>query len=471
VNRICLGAACLATICTAMAAGAEVTFDEHFQEMKKTATKQELYSLMWALPKGGDLHNHFVQTFAAHQWYEFATDPKHNRGNRFFTRLRFLACPGNDGQFLQFRTIQRSTYEKLPACDKGEYETLEALSPELKAEWISSLKLDKPGEGRNEFFEVVGRRRGELANDPNLVLDLMVENLKLMKSENMRYLETQARPNFQDQQGNPIPEDRVVEMLQERLKSPEAVATGITVRFLTGITRYAPDAEMQVEQAYDFLSRHKDLYVGMNMAGREDNDKGYPSRFMDVHRRMRRIYPGVHLAFHGGEVDSPGEDVRKTLMLGAERIGHGVNLITDPDTMLYMRYNRYLVEINLISNNLLEYVPDLAKHPFPEYLRLGIPVCLNTDDPGAWDSNMADEYFTGVTNFNLTWREIVQIGRNSLQYSFVQEPVKAKLLKDYEEAVHQFEAQYAGENWRKLASAVHTTPSGYAVRTLGIASR
>ena len=50
----------------------------------------------------------------------------------------------------------------------------------------------------------------------------------------------------------------------------------------------------------------------MNMAGREDNDKGYPRHFMDVHRRMRRQYSGIHLSFHGGEVDPPGEDVRYT---------------------------------------------------------------------------------------------------------------------------------------------------------------
>ncbi|MEJ1972057.1 MAG: hypothetical protein WDM96_06160 [Lacunisphaera sp.] len=61
-----------------------------------------------------------------------------------------------------------------------------------------------------------------------------------------------------------------------------------------------------------------------------------------------------------------------------------------------------LVEINLISNRLLEYTPDLAKHPFPEYLRTGIPVCLNTDDRGMWDSNLTDEYYTAVTTFNLS---------------------------------------------------------------------
>ena len=118
-----------------------------------------------------------------------------------------------------------------------------------------------------------------------------------------------------------------------------------------------------------------------------------------TYRKMRRTYSDIPLSIHAGEKDSPGHEVRDTLLLGATRIGHGVNLITDPDTMLLMRNSGYLVEINLISNRLLEYMPDLSKHPFPEYLRFGIPVCLNTDDRGSWDSNMTDEYYTAVTNF------------------------------------------------------------------------
>ena len=54
------------------------------------------------------------------------------------------------------------------------------------------------------------------------------------------------------------------------------------------------------------------------------------------------------------------------------------------------------MEINLISNLLLEYVSDYDAHPFPEYLRTGIPVALSTDDRGMWDSTMTDEFFVAV---------------------------------------------------------------------------
>src|SRR6202011_6287022 len=112
-------------------------------------------------------------------------------------------------------------------------------------------------------------------------------------------------------------------------------------------------------------------------------------------------------------------------------IGHGVNLINDPETMLRMRYGPYLVEINLFRSLLLEYVSDYSQHPFPEYLRVGIPVALSTDDRGMWDSNMTDEYFVAVREFNLSWEEMVGLGRNSLAHSFLDAATKQRLLTEY----------------------------------------
>ncbi|HYD83587.1 MAG TPA: hypothetical protein VEA63_06030, partial [Opitutus sp.] len=131
---------------------------------------------------------------------------------------------------------------------------------------------------------------------------------------------------------------------------------------------------------------------------------------------------------------------------------------------------RTLVEVNLISNRLLEYTPDLAHHPFPEFLRTGVPVCLNTDDRGMWDSNLTDEYYTAVTQFNLSWDEIVQLGRNSLAYAFVQPDVKQQLLARYEAALAAFEKKYgtdAATSEAALAqlATVKPTAYGYARRT------
>ena len=329
--------------------------------------------------------------------------------------------------------------------------------------------LDREGEGRNEFFEVINKRLGELLRDPYLATGLLAANLKRYSAQGLRYLETQvSASNFQDQEGILIGSEFAVQLFRDRLKQPDIQETSMTTRFLFTVIRFAPAAEETLKRAYAFVDRNRDLWVGINMAGREDNDKGYALRFLDTFREMRSKYSGIQLSIHAGEKDSPGHEVRDTLLLGATRIGHGVNLITDPGTMLLMRNGKALVEINLISNRLLEYTPNLAKHPFPEYLRTGIPVCLNTDDPGVWDSDIVDEYYTAVTNFNLSWPEIVQLGRNSLVYSFAPAEVKERMLASYDKALWNFQTKYDRADWPAALKDVQPVSSGYAARTLKI---
>jgi adenosine deaminase CECR1 len=98
-----------------------------------------------------------------------------------------------------------------------------------------------------------------------------------------------------------------------------------------------------------------------------------------------------------------------------------------------------MVEINLISNLMLEYYTDYSQHPFPEYLRIGIPVALSTDDRGMWDSTMTDEFYVAVTEFNLSWAEVKQLSENSLRYAFVDESVRDDMLETFQQRISKFE--------------------------------
>jgi adenosine deaminase CECR1 len=444
------------------------TFDTRFASIVRDANKNELYALMWALPKGGDLHHHFVLSIPAEVWLAYATEPAHTRGNAFYTRVKFDSCPGDNEPLIRFRNIQQSTWQALSECRRGEYVPLASLGDQQRSEWLSSLKIDKPGEGRDEFFDVIVRRMGDMDKDPNVLGDAMAEALKQMAAQGVRYLETQVAPTtYLRQDGRLLSPDDGVEAVRAVLDRPDVKATGIQVRFLYAFLRFRPDSEKMLEFAYSFVDRHRDLWKGINLVGREDNEKGYALRFLETFRRMRRQYPDIHLSIHAGEKDSPGHEVRDTLLLGAERIGHGVNLITDSDTMILARTGKFLVEIQLISNKLLEYTPDLSTHPFPEYLRTGIPVCLNTDDSMAWDSNITDEYYTALTTFHLSWEEIVRLGRNSLTYSFAEPSLKTQLLASYDADVERFEKRMSGD-WRAALHEVNARPSGYAVRTFGL---
>jgi len=71
--------AAVALVRGADSSDASANFSKRFEEMKKAASKEDLYRIAWALPKGGDLHNHFVQTFQADQWFRAATGPQERK--------------------------------------------------------------------------------------------------------------------------------------------------------------------------------------------------------------------------------------------------------------------------------------------------------------------------------------------------------------------------------------------------------
>lgn len=456
-------------LCLVVSASA-APFSPRFEEIKRTATPVQLYTFLYALPKGGDLHNHLGGSARSEWWLAIATDPARNGGDTFYTRTRFHATPGTGVTLILYHTLRQHGYDALSDTEKSDYTRLDRLTAEQKQGWLDSLRLDRVGEGREEFFEWVWPRLGQLGSNLHVMGEILVEIIKAYGAEGMRYLETQqGAMGFTDNTGAPIPPADVAAYFRARLAQSDAIASGVTVRLQSTVLRFLPGAELQLENLYKFVDANRDLWVGINMAGIEENNKGHPARFLAKYRELRRTIPTLSLSIHGGEMDWPDSHVRDTLLLGATRIGHGLNLIQDPDTLLLLQQSRRtLVEINLISNRLLEYTPDLTTHPFPEYLRTGVPVCLCTDDRGMWDSNLTDEYYTAVTTFNLSWDEIVQLGRNSLAFSFVQPEVKAKLLADYEAAVSAFEARCATGDLSAALAGVKPVSYGYAKRTWGL---
>ena len=428
-----------------------------FEDVKATATPAQMYRFLYALPKGGDLHNHLTGAVRS-EWFWDAAMAAEARGYVYYTRVRIENCApyghnefGGSKSLLLFKDIQAFTYAKLDACAKSEFKRLQDLDPPEKQAWLDSMRLDQPYEGRDEFFEAIWDRINDLLQNPYLICDILLRNMQAFGAEGLVYLETQqGLENQVKADGSPYTTDEVAAIYRQFLSSPQARATGVEVRFQNALLRFLPNAEQRLRDLYAITDRYRDLYVGVNMVGREDNAKGYPLRFLPTLRELRHKYPDINLSIHAGEVDEPNFHIRDTLLLGAQRIGHGVNLITDPELMVRMRNGPYMVEINLISNLMLEYVSDYSQHPFPEYLRVGIPVALSTDDRGMWDSNMSDEFYVAVKEFNLSWEEIVKLGRNSLYYSFLDDATKQRLLAAYDKRIAAFAQGFRSKGWAGL---------------------
>ncbi|MEM1260952.1 MAG: adenosine deaminase [Pseudomonadota bacterium] len=433
--------------------------DNWFEELKASGDREALYRVLHYMPKGGDLHNHNSGSSYPEVWLDIAL-AQQERGYNYYTKTKVANCRSYDDTdfpyLLLFRNIDANEFETLSDCEKSEFTRLDRMTEEQRAGWLGSTVLDRPSEGRVEFFETHWQRLNALWDNPYIRAELLYNNMKTLADEGVVYLESMVGIRFaKNPDGSAMPKDEVMEILRRRLAEPDALATGVTVRLQLSVLRFLPGAEDDVRELYAFGDRHSDLIVALNFVGREDNDYGYPLRFLDVLREMRQKYD-LKLAIHAGEVDEPNFHVRDTLLLGADRIGHGINLITDPETLRDMRYGPYLIEINLISNLLLEYVVDYSQHPFPEFLRTDIPVALSTDDRGMWDSTLTDEFYVAVAEYDLTWDEIKTLSRNSLSYAFVEPAIKQKLIEEFDGKIAKFERRMARGGVAKLGEMPDT---------------
>jgi adenosine deaminase len=80
-----------------------------------------------------------------------------------------------------------------------------------------------------------------------------------------------------------------------------------------------------------------------------------------------------------------------------------------------------MVEINLTSNDIILGMKG-QDHPLPLYRRYGVPVALSTDDEGVSRIDITHEYVVAAETFGLTYPDLKEMARNSIEYSFLPGP-------------------------------------------------
>jgi aminodeoxyfutalosine deaminase len=140
---------------------------------------------------------------------------------------------------------------------------------------------------------------------------------------------------------------------------------------------------------------------------------------------------GLRRLMHAGEVGGP-EKIREAIeLLGAERIGHGIAAIADPDLMDLLADRRIPLEIcpqsNIRSGALARLLarenPQIEDHPMAQLFRHGIPVVLSTDDPAMFHTTLLEEY-DNARRMGLSEDELLRLAAMSFDHAFVQEETK-----------------------------------------------
>lgn len=218
--------------------------------------------------------------------------------------------------------------------------------------------------------------------------------------------------------------------------------TGLITRVNRAFHRTLSWAALRRDVEDLFKMPDQDYVVGIDLLGNEIQAPALESG--------QEIYGNVlladqhgggqfHRTMHAGELGDV-RNPRDAMVLGAERLGHGVRLIEDPVAMEYAARHQIAVEINLTSNLRLQGVDRLENHPYLNYLRLGIPVSLSTDDEGVFETNIHQECVKAVMGTDLTYFELKQMIWNSIRTSFASSSLKESLMDQLSAQFEKFEA-------------------------------
>ena len=206
----------------------------------------------------------------------------------------------------------------------------------------------------------------------------------------------------------------------------------IPQRYLFQVLRGLPKNVVFAQMVLGFeLASRDERFVGINLVMPEDYY--VPMQDFRIHMRMLQylhsVYPKVHIALHAGELATgmvPPEGlefhIRDSVEVAhAERIGHGVDIMSENRPLALMQemaQRNVMVEICLTSNDLILGVSG-KDHPLHQYMRAGVPVALATDDEGVSRSNMTLEYLKAVQEQELTYPQLKNMARTSLDHAFL----------------------------------------------------
>ncbi|MFF2409176.1 adenosine deaminase [Streptomyces sp. NPDC058092] len=398
-----------------------------------------LKSFFKALPKGGDLHNHLSGAVTTEYLIELATE----NGLCVDATMTAVAPPCGPGT--------------RPAADAR---TDAAFEREIIRAW-SMQDFPAGQSGHDHFFDTFNKfgmatwyARGKmLANVANTVVE-----------QNQFYLETMVSPASDSAKAlaesvgydadlaafhrKLVADGKLDRVVDEAVKEADDTdvqfrtaahcdtarpdpGCRLPVRWISQVSRGSSPARVFTQMEVGMRLAERDpRFVAVNLVQPEDWDSSLANYSLQMRmlNYLRGQYPGAHLTLHAGEL-APGlvkpEDLtfhirEAVLVAGAERIGHGVDLVHEDNWQQLARtmaQRRIAVEVPFSSNKqILGIAGD--DHPFNAYRRYGVPVVLSTDDPGVSRIDISHEYQYAAKTYGLRYTELKDLARASLEYAF-----------------------------------------------------
>lgn len=166
-----------------------------------------------------------------------------------------------------------------------------------------------------------------------------------------------------------------------------ARASDVEFSLIVDVTRnFGAESAMRTAQMAAKLAGEG--VIGIGLGG---DEAGFPpAQFADVFAFARSR--GLHVVAHAGEA-AGAHSVRDAVeILGAERIGHGIRVLEDPEVVAILRDRKVPLEVNPTSNYATGVVARDDAHPLAQLDAAGLTIVIDCDDPSMFETSISADY-------------------------------------------------------------------------------
>ncbi|KAH8303630.1 hypothetical protein KR018_009177 [Drosophila ironensis] len=415
---------------------------QHIFDVLDGIRDTKLFQLLKKMPKGAVLHAHDTALCSTSAIIKLTKYEDlwacEQTGDLEVTSLRFSKDkPASLGDHCEWSLLSdiRAKY----GSDKVDDYLAERLT------LYPTKKFEDNNAAWSTFMDIFGLLDGLVLYAP-VWADYYYSALEEFYEDGVQYLEFRSLlPTLYDLDGSqytPLDTVRIYVETLEKFKEthPDFIGSRMIYAPLRntnpeGVTGY-------IETLKEIKAKYPDFVAGFDLVGQEE--LGRPLRdFID---ELLVIPQDIDFYFHAGETNWFGSSVDENLidaiLLGTKRIGHGFGLVKHPVVLDMIKKLNIAIEVNPISNQVLQLITDFRNHPCAHYFADGYPVVISSDDPSFWKATPLthDFYiaFLGIASQHSDLRLLKKLALNSIQYSSLTGDEQFEALEKWQVKWDQF---------------------------------
>jgi adenosine deaminase len=237
-----------------------------------------------------------------------------------------------------------------------------------------------------------------------------------LQSQGLIYAEIRFAPQLHLQKG--LTQEEVVLAAIEGLNRSDFFASLILC-----CMRGADNREANIETVCLVKKYLEKGVCAVDLAGAEAL---FPNEgFVDVINYARSL--SLPMTLHAGEALG-ADSVASAIELGADRIGHGVRSIENPEILKSLAEKKIPLELCPTSNLNTRVFDDLKDYPIRTLLESGVLITVNTDNMSVSATTLAEEYQRLADALELTEADLKKIALCSISATFLDSKGREKIF-------------------------------------------